>query len=161
MFVTAPIQFFPYLHVSMRSMTHASADTPVAIPLVLPTIPTPVPPGPADLSYTSPHTPQATPTSPHSRPLPSSVNQHSFFTVNDPTNLLSPHSRRHVARAIQNGWAGSTVKRYSGAIDQFIRFCDSESVPDHLRFPADEFVLCAFAASSAGIHARTTPRNHR
>ncbi|KAJ7099846.1 hypothetical protein C8R43DRAFT_964113 [Mycena crocata] len=33
-------------------------------------------------------------------------------------------------------------------------------VPKELQLPADEFVLCAFAASSAGIHAGSTPRNN-
>lgn len=61
--------------------------------------------------------------------------------------------------AIQGSWAESTLKRYSGTIKQFIRFCDSERIPEHLRFPADEFVLCAFAASSFGRHAGGTPRS--
>jgi hypothetical protein len=143
----------------MRSMTQASADTHVAVPLTLQATPSQAPLGPPNVPHTGVLAARDTPTSPYSRPLPSTVNQHSFFTINDSTNLLSPHSRWHVTHAIQNGWADSTVKRYSGAIDQFIRFCDEEGVPDHLRFPADEFVLCAFAASSARIHARTTPQN--
>jgi hypothetical protein len=61
---------------------------------------------------------------------------------------------------IQSGWASTTVKCYSGSIRQFIRFCDSESIPEHLRFPADKFVLCAFAASSLGRHGGGTPRSH-
>ena len=90
-------------------------------------------------------------------PLPC---QNSFFTVNDNSPLFSEQMRDHVTQAIQSSWANSTVKRYSGAINQFIRFCDAERVPEHLRFPADEFVLCAFAASSLRKHARTTPHNH-
>jgi hypothetical protein len=143
----------------MRSMTQASADTLVAVPLDLsidPSCDSLRALGAPQTGVLAAHDP---PSPPYPRPLPSSVNHHSFFTINDATNLLSPHSKRHVTRAIQNGWANSTVKRYSGAIDQFIRFCDMEGVPDHLRFPADEFVLCAFAASSAGVHARSTPRN--
>jgi hypothetical protein len=84
---------------------------------------------------------------------------HSFFDVQNDSHVLSVQSKHHVTRAIQNGWAKSTVRRYSGSIKQFIRFCDSEGIPTHLRFPADEFVLCAFAASSAGVHSRTTPSN--
>ena len=64
-----------------------------------------------------------------------------------------------MAEAIQGGWAASTLKRYAGAVDQFTRFCDMEGIPDHLRFPADEFVLCAFAASSVRRHSANTPRN--
>jgi len=39
-----------------------------------------------------------------------------------------------------------------------VTFCDAEGVPPHLRFPSDEFVLCAFAASSLGTLAGTTVR---
>jgi hypothetical protein len=142
----------------MRSTTQASAGTLVITPLTLPSTPTRGSPLPGPPHTTT--TIQDTLTLPYPRLLPSSINQHSFFHVNDTTNLLSPQSRSHVTHAIQNGWAKSTVKRYSGAIDRYIRFCDNEGVPDHLRFPADEFVLCAFAASSVGVHARATPRNH-
>ena len=99
---------------------------------------------------------------PHSNlpvcPGPPIVN-HSFFNVHDDSILLSTHAKSHVTRAIQGGWAESTLKRYSGTIKQFIHFCDAERVPEHLRFPADEFVLCAFAASSFGRHAGGTPRS--
>ena len=65
----------------------------------------------------------------------------------------------HVNQAIQSGWADSTIRCYSGAIKHFNRFCDSEGIPENLCFPADEFVLCAFAASSIGKHTRSTPSN--
>jgi hypothetical protein len=83
----------------------------------------------------------------------------SFFDVRDDSLLLSSQAKNHVTQAIQNGWADSTLKRYAGSIKQFLRFCDAEHVPPHLRFPADEFVLCAFAASSCGRHAGGTPRS--
>ena len=86
-------------------------------------------------------------------------NPYPFFDIGIDSPLLSPRARGHVSLAIQNGWAESTMKRYSGTIKQYVRFCDTERIPDHMRFPADEFVLCAFAASSLGKHARTTPRN--
>ena len=82
----------------------------------------------------------------------------SFFNVHSDSLLLSAHARDRVTRAISHGWANSTVNRYSGTIKQFLRFCDKERVPEHLRFPADEFVLCAFLASSLGKHAGSTPR---
>ena len=100
-----------------------------------------------------------TPTPSLPRPFAPSPTQRPFFNVEDNTLLLSPQTRRHVTHAIQNGWSESTVKRYSGSIEQYIRFCDIEGIPIHLRFPADEFVLCAFAASSAGVHSRSTPQN--
>ena len=88
------------------------------------------------------------------------LSQNPFFRFNDNSLLLSAEMRGHVTHAIQSSWADSTVKHYSSAIKQFIHFCDAEHVPEHLCFPADEFVLCAFAASSLRKHARTTPRNH-
>jgi hypothetical protein len=92
----------------------------------------------------------------HAAPPPS---VHPFFDVRNDSLLLSAHARSHVTQAIQKGWADSTLRRYSGTIRQFIRFCDAERVPIHLWFPADEFVLCAFAASSCGRHAGGTPRS--
>ena len=83
-----------------------------------------------------------------------------FFKVNNNSLLLSVETRGHITQAIQSGWADSTVKHYSSAIKQFIHFCDTERIPEHLCFPADEFVLCAFTASSLGKYARTTPCNH-
>jgi hypothetical protein len=139
----------------MRSLTQTSAGVFNAKPLVLPTVSYP---SFGSTLHTPPVIDQGTLAS--SLPQPSSTTlQHSFFDVQNNSHVLSRQSKHHVTRAIQNGWAESTVKRYSGAIEQFIRFCDSEGVPTHLRFPADEFVLCAFAASSVGIHSRSTPRN--
>jgi hypothetical protein len=105
------------------------------------------------------HTPHTTRNLPQSLPSVLTPTYYSFPNANINNRLLSSRSRHHISRAIRNSWASSTVRRYSGAIKQFIQFCDAEGIPDHLRFPADEFVLCAFAASSAGVHARSTPRN--
>jgi hypothetical protein len=71
--------------------------------------------------------------------LDPSPGSHTFFNLHDDSLLLSSHARDQVSQAIQNGWADSTLKRYSGSIKQYIRFCDAERVPEHLRFPADEF----------------------
>jgi hypothetical protein len=141
----------------MRSLTHSSAS-PSGAPLF-----TPVPHTLADLSSTSVLVhpfgclPANIPTNPLTPPAPD--HDRSFFSVDNTTSSLSERARCHVNQAIQNGWADSTVKRYSGTIKQFMRFCDAERVPAHLRFPADEFLLCAFAASSLGIHAGGTPRS--
>ena len=142
----------------MRSLTQTSADVPTAIPPFSPATPPHSPhrslnprlhsPNPRDPSVTA-----LLQSTPPPRIIPP------FFNVKDNSPLLSPQSRAHVSMAIQQGWAGSTIKRYSGAIDHFMRFCDTEGVPSRLRFPADKFVLCAFAASSIGKHSRSTPRN--
>lgn len=71
---------------------------------------------------------------------------------------MSNQAKSHVTLAIQSALADATLKRYSGAIKRFISFCDNERIPECLRFPTDEFVLCAFAASSLGRHAGSTPR---
>jgi hypothetical protein len=83
----------------------------------------------------------------------------SFFDIRDATATFSSHATNHVTQALQSAWADSTLKRYTGAIKQYILFCDAERIPQHLRFPADEFVLCAFAASSFRRHAGGTPRS--
>ena len=88
----------------------------------------------------------------------SSSSNPSFFNMTDTSNAISLSARKHVSQAIQNGWAASTIKRYSSMIKQFIHFCDKEQVQEHLRFPADKFLLCAFAASSLGRHAIGTPQ---
>ena len=84
---------------------------------------------------------------------------HPFFNVQNNSLSFSADTRDRVSHAIQGGWANSTLKRYTGTIKQFLRFCDVERVPEHMRFPADEFVLCAFAASSFRRHAGGTPRS--
>ena len=138
----------------MRSLLYSSAGT-FHPPGEAPTITNPYASDPILVS------PPLVPT-PHSNP-PVSLNlppdKHPFFNVQDDSLLLSKHAKSHVTQAIQGGWAESTLRRYTGTIKQFIRFCDAERVPEHLRFPADEFVLCAFAASSFGRHAGGTPRS--
>ncbi|KAJ7760893.1 hypothetical protein DFH07DRAFT_694027, partial [Mycena maculata] len=62
--------------------------------------------------------------------------------------------------ALHHGWAQSTLTNYGSAVDRFLAFCSSEGVPPEFQLPANEFVLCAFAASSAGIHAGSTARNN-
>ena len=152
MFIPSSIYLLSYHYRSaMRSLIYSSADISTIAPLMNPPIPNLVPTPP------SPSVPHDTPT-PSIHPAPT-ANLPPFFNVENDSLLLSPKSRRHVTHAIQNSWAKSTVKRYSSSIQQYIRFCEAEGVPNHLRFPADEFVLCAFAASSIGIHARNTPKN--
>ncbi|KAJ6505708.1 DNA breaking-rejoining enzyme, partial [Mycena vitilis] len=60
---------------------------------------------------------------------------------------------------LRNGWSNPTLANYGGALDQFLFFCAVEGVPPKFQLPTDDFVLCAFAAASAGIHAGSTARN--
>ena len=137
----------------MRSLTQTSAGNLLQFSTPSDTLPN------LPLRLGSPVTVSGAPAIPMAalpQPATPRASRRPFFNVDDDIPFLSPQSRHHVTRAIQNGWADSTIRRYSGAIDQFIEFCDSEGVPDHLRLPADEFVLCAFAASSIERHARST-----
>ncbi|KAF8189224.1 hypothetical protein K438DRAFT_2145201 [Mycena galopus ATCC 62051] len=81
-----------------------------------------------------------------------------------PSNLaqtnLSPTAIQTVDYALQHGWAEATLANYGNAMDRFIAFCTTEGVPSDLQLPADKFVLCAFAASGAGVHAGSTARNN-
>jgi hypothetical protein len=61
---------------------------------------------------------------------------------------------------LRNGWAPSTLYHYKNVLRRFQAFCEMESVPQDLRFPSDERVLCAFAASSAGSQSGSTARNN-
>ncbi|KIM77229.1 hypothetical protein PILCRDRAFT_51840, partial [Piloderma croceum F 1598] len=47
-------------------------------------------------------------------------------------------------------WQNSTLQKYHGGVNKFIVFCEREHIPQHLRLPVSEHILCAFAASSAG-----------
>jgi hypothetical protein len=55
--------------------------------------------------------------------------------------------------------ADSTISNYANGIKQFHAFCNRENVPLEYRLPASEFLLCAFAASHAGILAGSTAQN--
>ncbi|EIN03379.1 hypothetical protein PUNSTDRAFT_23992, partial [Punctularia strigosozonata HHB-11173 SS5] len=55
--------------------------------------------------------------------------------------------------------APSTLRGYNGAVNRFIRFCRNGKIHQRFWLPADELVLCAFAASSKGRHAGSTARN--
>lgn len=145
------------LHIShiMRSLTQSSASNSATTPYPLPamhphTLPTPIPASQVD----NPESQNTVRTR-----LPPTTSSNSFFNVSDRSLLLSPQVKGHINQAIQGSWTRSTMRRYSGAISQFIQFCDKEHVPESLRFPADEFILCAFAASSLGRHAGSTPRS--
>ncbi|KAJ7708945.1 hypothetical protein B0H17DRAFT_1155973 [Mycena rosella] len=71
---------------------------------------------------------------------------------------LSSLASTKVQRAIEYGWAHSTLKKYGQGYAAFERFCDSEDVPVKQCLPADKFLLCAFAASCSGEIAGVTAR---
>ncbi|KAJ7103671.1 hypothetical protein B0H15DRAFT_768136 [Mycena belliarum] len=71
---------------------------------------------------------------------------------------ISKEAQDKLELAIQNAWAEATLQKYGASLDAFLRFCDKENVPKHQRLPADEFLLCTFAASRAGEIAGSTAR---
>jgi len=64
-----------------------------------------------------------------------------------------------MAQALENGWAKSMLAGYACHVTHFLNFCKQEQVPSALKFPADEFVLCAYAASDAGHISASTIQN--
>ena len=146
------------LFLVMRSLVYSSAGNPQPPPSKTPpdltttTTRPQVPPQPLPAGFLPVPVPY------NSQPIPA-PKSHPFFNVQSDSVVFSTSTKDNVTRTIQGGWADSTLRRYSGTIKQFIRFCDDERVPEHMRFPTDEFVLCAFAASSFRRHAGGTPRS--
>ncbi|KAJ7709802.1 hypothetical protein B0H17DRAFT_1190960 [Mycena rosella] len=73
-------------------------------------------------------------------------------------NQLSASAAAKVQLTIKHAWAESTLKKYGQGFAAFEQFCDSEAIPFHQQLPADEYLLCAFAASRAGEVAGVTAR---
>nr|GAT53151.1 predicted protein [Mycena chlorophos] len=67
---------------------------------------------------------------------------------------------RQIQSVLERGWASGTVDNYGSSVTRFREFCRREHIPRSLQLPAHEFVLCAFAASSARVHAGTTARKN-
>jgi hypothetical protein len=82
--------------------------------------------------------------------------QSATHLLNGADGLCSKESRNRVDEVLRHAWADSTTTSYSSAVRQFINFCNLESVPFHLRLPANESLLCNFAASFAGKHSSGT-----
>lgn len=69
-------------------------------------------------------------------------------------------SRRAIVdRVIAHLWAPSTSKRYSFAVEDFIKFCKLHEVLLNCIWPASEDLLCFYAASMAGTLAGGTISN--
>lgn len=77
-------------------------------------------------------------------------------TFQMPVLDLSEGAKLMVNIALGRAWADSTLEKYRNSLSHFHAFCDKEHVPSSLRLPASEFLLCAFAASSAGVLAGST-----
>jgi hypothetical protein len=149
----------------MRSLTHTSAGASNPTPFIS-SLSSHISSNTTSLSRLPPDTQANTPILHRHPGIPDTgltsgslhAGHHSFFNISNDLSPLPTHVKNNVSNAIQNGWARVTMRRYSGAIQQFLDFCILHRVPDNLRFPADEFVLCAFAASSVGKHSGNTAR---
>ncbi|KAF8063614.1 hypothetical protein FPV67DRAFT_1507341 [Lyophyllum atratum] len=53
----------------------------------------------------------------------------------------------------------NTRSNYGAGLLRFTQFCDSNSIPEHQRMPASEFLISAFAASAAGSTSDSTLGN--
>lgn len=64
-----------------------------------------------------------------------------------------------IQHVVDNSLAPRTRKNYESAVRCFLAFCKLHNIPEHLCFPADKFVLSAFAASFAGKKSGQTVAN--
>ncbi|KAJ7135926.1 hypothetical protein C8R44DRAFT_595316, partial [Mycena epipterygia] len=71
---------------------------------------------------------------------------------------VSAQTRAKIQHAIRHAWADSTLKKYGYGLEAFLAFCDTENIAKNQRLPANEFLLCAYAASRAGEIAGGTAR---
>ena len=103
-------------------------------------------------SHHTNHTNHENSTLPHAHPFTFTPLSSSFtFTARTTANLQT---------ALQNGWANPTLKSYSYHVQLFTNFCETENIPQSQRFPSDEIVLCAYAASRLGNISGDTARKH-
>jgi hypothetical protein len=73
---------------------------------------------------------------------------------------LSKDVVNSILHSLKNTWSPSTFSAYSRSIKFFTSFCNTQKIPAKTRFPASEFLLCAFAASKAGHLSGKTIQNH-
>jgi len=79
----------------------------------------------------------------------------------NPSKLpFSKSTINSILHTLKNTWSPSTFSAYSRSINLFISFCDKEKIPIRARLPANEYLLCAFAASKAGHLSGKTIQNH-
>ncbi|KAJ7658112.1 hypothetical protein B0H17DRAFT_1213270 [Mycena rosella] len=88
---------------------------------------------------------------------------YSMFTVGPthcaqkPSNI-SREAEAKIQHAIQHAWTESTLWKYGNGLDAFLHFCCREGITRDQCLPANEFLLCAFAASRVREIAGGTAR---
>ena len=81
------------------------------------------------------------------------------LSFNSPSHRFSNRVQNSITQALENGWAKSTLASYLQHVTHFLAFCKQEQVPATLQFPADEFILCTYAASNTGHVSASTIQN--
>jgi hypothetical protein len=76
-----------------------------------------------------------------------------------PNPLIDSHIVSKLESTLLHAWASNTLEKYRQGVNHFLSFCDSQNVSSCFRLPASEFLLCAFAASSAGERSGSAVRN--
>jgi hypothetical protein len=75
-------------------------------------------------------------------------------------SFTTPHAlRQKVDLAVASAWAPSTRRLYNSAVLRFLQFCDGLGVPVASRLPAEEDILCAYAASLMGSRSGSSIKN--
>ncbi|KAG9087293.1 hypothetical protein FRC06_002608, partial [Ceratobasidium sp. 370] len=62
----------------------------------------------------------------------------------------------NIQRAITKSFATKMLQNYSSAIHAFLAWCDTHNIHEDLRFPASEYVLCAYIASLSGSRSKSS-----
>jgi hypothetical protein len=74
--------------------------------------------------------------------------------------LPTSNTLQQISLSISHALSEATTSAYKGAIQKNLCFCHAQKIPPHLRWPSNEFVLCAFAASFATKRAGSTVRGY-
>lgn len=96
-----------------------------------------------------------TPPRPHYN-VPNRARLPSFLpTPSEQDNILA----QRINATLANSLAKATNSNYSHAVRAFEKFCSTQNLDVARCFPADEFYLCAFAASLSSNYSGTTANN--
>jgi integrase len=88
------------------------------------------------------------------RPLDTTEHSNTYPTT---SSIQTTHEDPKVSLTIRRAWAADTLKKYSGGVERYKRFCVARHIEPP--FPTTEATLCAFAADTAGSRAGSTIKN--
>lgn len=67
-----------------------------------------------------------------------------------PSPSLFPHFAARIDQVISSAWKDTTLAGYQDGVDRFLAFCARNGIHSSLCLPANEFLLCSFAAFESG-----------